>query len=74
MQGIARLAQGRGGGVERASGGAVRSRRGGSCPGEWPGFAQAASANAGSATGAASAGSDSCPRLTHCWVSHALQS
>ena len=43
-------------------------------PGEWPGFAQAASANAGSATGAAGAGSDSCPRLTHCWVSHALQS
>jgi hypothetical protein len=46
----------------------------GAIPGEWPGFAQAASAISGSARGTASARGNRCPRLTNCWVSHSLQS
>jgi hypothetical protein len=39
---------------------------GGRAPGEWPGLAQAAKANPGSATQAVGAGAESWARLTHC--------
>jgi len=43
-------------------------------PGEWPGFAQAASANSSLARETASAEGGGSLRLTHCWVSQELQS